>query len=85
MLSRMKDYFEQPLEVKMQDARGSHNYGWVHFHRSQLRFLLSVPDRSSYIPVGTEPGPKPETKDGYETLKAWYTLLQSPQPILETD
>jgi isopenicillin N synthase-like dioxygenase len=27
MLSRMKDYFEQPLEVKMQDARGSHNYG----------------------------------------------------------
>ena len=27
MLARMKDYFEQPLEVKMQDARGSHNYG----------------------------------------------------------
>ena len=27
MVARMKDYFEQPLEVKMQDARGSHNYG----------------------------------------------------------
>ena len=27
MLVRMKHYFEQPLEVKMQDARGSDNYG----------------------------------------------------------
>ena len=27
MLMRMKNYFEQSLEVKMQDARGSDNYG----------------------------------------------------------
>lgn len=27
MLVRMKHYFEQSLEVKMQDARGSDNYG----------------------------------------------------------
>lgn len=27
MLARMKDYFDQPLEVKMQDARNSDNYG----------------------------------------------------------
>jgi hypothetical protein len=27
MLERMKDYFEQPLEVKMQDHRSSDNYG----------------------------------------------------------
>lgn len=27
MLAIMKNYFEQPLEVKMQDARGSDNYG----------------------------------------------------------
>lgn len=27
MLVRMKQYFEQPLEIKMQDARGSDNYG----------------------------------------------------------
>ncbi|CEJ93513.1 hypothetical protein VHEMI09095 [[Torrubiella] hemipterigena] len=49
MLARMKDYFDQPLDVKMQDDRSSDNYG--------------------YIPVGTEVGSKPETKDGYETLK----------------
>jgi hypothetical protein len=27
MLARMKDYFGQPLDVKMQDARNSDNYG----------------------------------------------------------
>lgn len=27
ILAGMKHYFEQPLEVKMQDARGSDNYG----------------------------------------------------------
>lgn len=27
MLTIVKQYFEQPLEVKMQDARGSDNYG----------------------------------------------------------
>jgi len=27
MLATMKHYFEQSLEVKMQDARGSDNYG----------------------------------------------------------
>lgn len=29
MLAVMKQYFEQPLEVKMQDARGSDNTGYV--------------------------------------------------------
>lgn len=27
MLANIKEYFEQPLEVKMQDARGDDNYG----------------------------------------------------------
>ncbi|PTB42732.1 hypothetical protein M441DRAFT_166247 [Trichoderma asperellum CBS 433.97] len=49
MLSVIKQYFKQPLEVKMQDARGSDNYG--------------------YEPIGTEEGPKPKTRDGYESLK----------------
>ncbi|XPT00036.1 hypothetical protein M3J09_009198 [Ascochyta lentis] len=49
MLSVMKDYFEQPLEIKMQDAQGSDNHG--------------------YEPIGTEEGPKPKTRDGYESLK----------------
>ncbi|KAI1816168.1 Clavaminate synthase-like protein [Poronia punctata] len=44
-----KEYFGQPLDVKMQDARGSDNTG--------------------YEPKGTEVGPKPETVDGYESLK----------------
>lgn len=30
MLAVMKQYFKQPLEAKMQDARGSDNYGWFH-------------------------------------------------------
>ncbi|KAF2241165.1 Clavaminate synthase-like protein [Trematosphaeria pertusa] len=49
MLVAMKDYFEQPLDVKMQDARQSDNYG--------------------YEPQGTEVGPRPDTVDGYESLK----------------
>ncbi|KAF2713298.1 Clavaminate synthase-like protein [Pleomassaria siparia CBS 279.74] len=49
MLGVMKQYFEQPLEVKMQDAYGSDNHG--------------------YEPMGTEEGPKPKTRDGYESLK----------------
>ncbi|KAM0254481.1 hypothetical protein ACHAQJ_006763 [Trichoderma viride] len=53
MLAAMKQYFLQPLEVKMQDARGSDNYG--------------------YEPIGTEEGPKPKTRDGYESLKAHLT------------
>nr|POF02156.1 oxidoreductase vrti [Quercus suber] len=55
MLARSKDYFEQPLDVKMQDARSSDNYG--------------------YLPVGTEPGSKPKTRDGYETLKVHTITL----------
>ncbi|KAJ5752418.1 hypothetical protein N7520_009335 [Penicillium odoratum] len=49
LLLVMKRYFKQPLEVKMQDAKGSDNYG--------------------YEPIGTEEGPKPKTRDGYESLK----------------
>jgi isopenicillin N synthase-like dioxygenase len=29
MLAVMKNYFEQPLEVKLKDARNSDNYGWA--------------------------------------------------------
>ncbi|CZT14697.1 related to gibberellin 20-oxidase [Ramularia collo-cygni] len=29
MLGRMKDYFDQPLDVKLQDVRNSHNYGYI--------------------------------------------------------
>lgn len=32
---------------------------------------------SSYLPVGTEVGSKPETKDGYETLKVYHPLSKS--------
>ena len=35
--------------------------------------------------MGTEEGPKPKTRDGYESLKVRYTLPQSPQTIPETD
>ncbi|KAL5341214.1 Clavaminate synthase-like protein [Aspergillus crustosus] len=49
LLSIIKAYFEQPLEIKMQDARGDDNYG--------------------YEPTGTEEGPSPKTRDGYESLK----------------
>ncbi|GJP96635.1 hypothetical protein CBS147343_1626 [Aspergillus niger] len=49
MLSIMKGYFEQPLDIKMQDARNDDNFG--------------------YEPMGTEEGPKPKTRDGYESLK----------------
>ncbi|KAI0481849.1 gibberellin 20-oxidase [Xylaria cf. heliscus] len=49
MLGIMEHYFKQPLEVKMQDARGSDNFG--------------------YEPMGTEEGPNPRTRDGYESLK----------------
>ncbi|WQF81137.1 Putative oxoglutarate/iron-dependent dioxygenase, non-hem dioxygenase domain-containing protein [Colletotrichum destructivum] len=49
MLRIMAEYFNQPLEVKMQDARGSDNFG--------------------YEPMGTEEGPNPKTRDGYESLK----------------
>jgi isopenicillin N synthase-like dioxygenase len=49
MIAAMKDYFEQPLNIKMQDARQSDNYG--------------------YEPQGTEAGPRPDTVDGYESLK----------------
>lgn len=31
----------------------------------------------SYLPVGTEVGSKPETKDGYETLKVYQPLSPS--------
>jgi isopenicillin N synthase-like dioxygenase len=27
MLARMKEYFDQPVDIKMQDARNSDNYG----------------------------------------------------------
>jgi len=30
MLARMKNYFDQPLDVKMQDSRNSDNYGYIH-------------------------------------------------------
>ncbi|ODA78228.1 hypothetical protein RJ55_05609 [Drechmeria coniospora] len=49
MLKNMESYFKQPLQVKMQDARGSDNFG--------------------YEPMGTEEGPNPKTRDGYESLK----------------
>ncbi|KAL0933266.1 gibberellin 20-oxidase [Colletotrichum truncatum] len=49
MLANMAQYFKQPLDVKMQDARGSDNFG--------------------YEPMGTEEGPNPKTRDGYESLK----------------
>ena len=34
---------------------------------SQVYF--SVTDLSSYEPMGTEEGPNPKTRDGYESLK----------------
>lgn len=41
--------------------------------------IISLP---SYLPVGTEPGSKPETKDGYETLKVYYVLVKAFYTVL---
>ncbi|EMD63559.1 hypothetical protein GGP41_005787 [Bipolaris sorokiniana] len=49
MLQNIAQYFNQPLDIKMRDARGSDNFG--------------------YEPMGTEAGPNPKTRDGYESLK----------------
>jgi hypothetical protein len=38
---------------------------------------------SSYLPVGTEVGSKPETKDGYETLKVYCPLSKSLDTLLK--
>jgi hypothetical protein len=42
---------------------------------------------SSYLPVGTEVGTevgsKPETKDGYETLKVYYPRSKSLDTLLK--
>lgn len=67
MLSIMKEYFEQPLDIKMQDARNDDNFGYV---TSPNPFcIISTIDHPSYEPMGTEEGPKPKTRDGYESLK----------------
>jgi hypothetical protein len=68
----MKDYFGQPLDVKMQDARQSDNYG--------------------YEPQGSEIAPRPDTVDGYESLKVMRreflkgsTDLTTASELAETD
>lgn len=84
MVARMKHYFNQSLDVKMQDARNSDNYGQV-YYQCDLLVYQSLTNLSSYLPVGTEVGSKPETKDGYETLKVFHrplgSLYAAPKPV----
>jgi hypothetical protein len=73
MLARMKDYFEQPLEVKMQDARGSDNYGRVHFHRSQLGLCYQLLTFLATYPWA--PNRAPSQKQKTATKLSRYGIL----------
>lgn len=68
MLRIIANYFQQPLDVKMQDARGSDNFGYVPLTVDEINNYHSL-TVFSYEPMGTEEGPNPKTRDGYESLK----------------
>lgn len=60
----MEKYFDQPLDVKLQDTRQSVTHGLVlqWFWRNQIWLFR-------YTPTGTYTGAKREERDCYETLK----------------
>lgn len=65
MYQAMAEYFDQPLDVKMKDDRGTHKHGYATTTRVPCLLIVC----RSYKPPGVFAGVKENSKDNYETLK----------------